>query len=98
VDLVEVDVVGAESAQARLAGFDDVVPGLAQIVGAFPMGPLSLVAMSAFERRFPSASPRISSDRPAEQTSAVSKKLTPRSRHMSIIRAAPSAWTFPMLA
>ena len=49
-------------------------------LGPSPIGIRTLVATSTSSRSAPSAWPRISSDRPLEYTSAVSKRLTPASR------------------
>jgi hypothetical protein len=58
----------------------------------------TLVARRTSSRLPDSASPTISSDSPVEYTSAVSMRLTPASRHMSIWRRAPARSVFPTLA
>src|SRR5262245_17642526 len=58
----------------------------------------TLVATRTSSRRPRSTSPTISSDRPAEYTSAVSIRLTPASRHMSTWRRASSTSVDPTFA
>src|SRR5258708_8419681 len=65
-----------------------------------PLGPSSIrnVALVEIRTRFrlPSmAFPRISSDRPREYTSAVSKRFTPASRQISTRRLAPATSVLP---
>src|SRR5215468_3889911 len=66
--------------------------------GPGPIGMRTLVATRTRSRRPRSTSPTISSDRPAEYTSAVSIRLTPASRHMSTWRRASSTSVDPTFA
>ena len=86
VDLVQVDVVGAEAAQAVLALLDDPAARLAAHVRVVAHRPVNFVASTTSSRRPARALPTISSDSPAEYTSAVSTKLMPASNAVCIIR------------
>src|SRR5262245_26384644 len=59
------------------------------------MGKVALVDMRTLSRRPARASPRISSDNPFEYIFAVSKRLTPASRQMSINRFASATSVLP---
>src|SRR3954470_15124798 len=67
-------------------------------LGPSPIGMRALVASRTRSRRPRIVRPTISSDRPAEYTSAVSMRLTPASRHMSTWRVPPSTSVLPTLA
>ncbi len=60
--------------------------------GSWPIGLCALVASTTSSRRSLSAFPTISSDSPAEYTSAVSTKLTPASSAAWMIRML-SSWS-----
>jgi len=90
VDLVEVDVVGAKPAQARLAGAQDVVAGLPDVVWALPHPRVELGGHEHVVA--PTA------ECPAEYMSAVSNRFTPASRQRSTMAVASATWTEPMLA
>src|SRR5215217_1867164 len=66
--------------------------------GPSPIAMRAFVASRTRSRRPASAWPRISSEAPAEYTSAVSIRFTPASRHKSIWRRAPSTSVEPTLA
>jgi hypothetical protein len=61
-------------------------------LGSSPIGPQNLVARTTSSRRPLSALPTISSDSPAEYTSAVSTKLIPASSAAWMIRI-ESSWS-----
>jgi hypothetical protein len=66
VHVVDVDVVGAEPAQAGLAAGDDVLPGQAASFGPSPIDIRTLVDSSTESRRPVITSPVISSASPPE--------------------------------
>jgi len=87
VDLIQVDVVRAESAEAPLALLDDPPSRVS------PMAAWTLVARTTRERSTDaSALPTISSDSPPEYTSAVSMKLMPASSALWMMRT-DSSWS-----
>jgi hypothetical protein len=61
-------------------------------LGASPIGPQNLVARTTSSRRPLSALPTISSDSPAEETSAVATKLMPASKARWMMRI-ESSWS-----
>ena len=82
VDLVEVDVVGAQPAQRGVDRGQDVLAGQAAVVRAVRHGVEDLGrehVVVAGGKNSPSSAPVTSSDAPSEYMSAVSKKITPAS-------------------
>ena len=90
VDLVQVDVVRAQAPEAVLHLARDPDPRVAPLVPPGPISPWTLVARTTWSRRSFSARPTISSDSPAEYTSAVSTKLIPPSIAAWIMRTQSS--------
>jgi len=66
MDLIEIDVIGAESLEARVQRLDDCELERPTWFRAGSGTPATLVASTISRRRFPSALPRIVSDSPAE--------------------------------
>jgi len=95
VELVEVDVLRAEPAQARLARADEMIPRAAGVVRAVAHRKVRLGREEDVVAAARVAAPRISSASPCEQTSAVSKRFAPASRQTSTSRRAPSASVEP---